>query len=149
MKTIKFNNKEFKLPHNVVVEGTAIRAEVLKEDYTLPEIMPLISGVEEIQVLEEEKVIEIFTGYTDVTCLQVFNDYPVDYEVKGSVISIRLSNPGIHNQITNLEAQVQAQETAIADLGEMVSSENETNTLQDSAIEELADAVNTISPEEE
>ena len=148
MKVIKFNDTIFTMPYNVVVEGNSIRVEVLKEEHTLPEIMPLISGVEEIQVLDGEEVIEVFTGYTDVTGLQIFKEYPVEYEVKGTVISMVLTNPGIHNQISSLEAQVQAQESAIAELGEAVSSESDTNSVQDAAISELADAISTITPEE-
>lgn len=55
------------------------------------------------------------------------------------------TNTYIQAQIDALTAQVQTQETAIADLGDTVNSVSETNETQDNAINDLADAVNELS----
>lgn len=120
MKVIKFNDAIFAMPYNVVVEGNSIRVEVLKEEHTLPEIMPLISGVEEIQVLDNNEVIAVYTGYTDVICLQIFSDYPIGLESTGYVISMVLSNADMQAQINNLSQQVSLVNEAQEQLGNRV-----------------------------
>lgn len=131
MKIIKFNDTSFSMPYSVVKEGATIRIEVLKEDYTLPQIMPLISDVEEIQVMEDGEVVAVYTGYTEVVCLQIFNDYPIGGENRGYVISMVLANADIQAQVDSLSQQV--------------SSLEETQTEQANAIEELTPYTETNS----
>lgn len=135
---IKFHSKFYNvIGYNNVEHRLQVTIE--KGDDTFDSIISDTVDAEEIIIVDGEETIGIFTGYTHRVAICIYSD---------DTVSVELENTEVKDQIANLEAQVQAQESAIAELGEAVSSESETNSVQDAAISELADAVSTITPEE-
>lgn len=130
MKQLKFNDTLFTMPYDVVIEGATIRVEVLKEDYTIPQVSNIVSGVSEIKVLENDEVVATYNNYTDVVALQIFSDYPISSDSKGYVISIVLSNPNIQTQIDSLNSAVSSlQETQIQHTENIVALNQEMSEL--------------------
>lgn len=156
MKTIKFGNVVYDLVCDVVRDGSRIRATIYKNDLTLADVAPTVSGVNEIQVLDGEEVVTIYTGYTLPVSLNIYKNYPLTGDLFGQVISIELENvnfqaqiDALNRQFDNMAATQETQDTAISDLGEAVNGLADSQETQDLAIEDLAEAVSELTPEEE
>lgn len=149
MKTIKLNEITYELVHNVIKDSTRIRFAIPKGGYTLSQIAPTVTGVNEILVLDSDEVVAIYTGYTNPVSLNVYNDYPLSGDVRGSVISVELENVNFQSQIDAISAMQATQGAEIADIEKSVDALSDSQETQDLAIEDLAEAVNDLTPEEE
>lgn len=144
MKTVKFNEVEYKLLYTVFEGAAKLRAMIYKENHDIPSVSADVNGCENIVIKEDGEVTAQYNGFSSLVGIQIFSDYPVN-DGTDKVICIDIVNANIQSQIAALTAQVQTQETAIADLGDTVNSVSETNETQDNAINDLADAVNELS----
>lgn len=156
MKTIKFGNVVYELVCDVVRDGSRIRATIYKNNLTLADVAPAVSGVNEIEVFDGEEEVAIYTGYTLPITLNIFYNYPLVGDTFGSVISIELENvnfqaqiDALNRQFDNMAATQETQDAAISDLGVAVNDFADSQETQDLAIEDLAEAVSELTPEEE
>lgn len=156
MKTIKFGSNSYQLACGVVRDSAMIRVTIYKEDYTLSDIAQTVSGIEAIEVYDEDTLIVTYAGFTLLSALNLYNDYPVNGGLFVPVISIELVNTNIQLQIDALNRALESvvseqrtMETEISDIGDAVNSLTDSQETQDHAIEDLAEAVNDLTPEEE
>lgn len=150
MKTIKFGNVVYDLVYDVVAEAASIRVTIPKGNLTLADVAPVVQGVEEIQVIGDDgTVLAIYKGYTRLTTLNLYTNYPLEWGAFGPVISIELQCADVVSQIDALTAAQETQGAEIADIEEAVDELTESQGTQDLAIEDLAEAVNDLTPEEE
>lgn len=132
---IKFKKNFYELIGEPYIYGARFMVTMSKGDYTYDEIIADTENSENIIVMNNDgEVVGVYTGFTTRTAITIMDNIQVEFE-----------NTDIQAQIAALTAQVQTQETAIADLGDTVNSVSETNETQDNAINDLADAVNELS----
>lgn len=138
---IKFHDIVYNLIGEPNVMSTHFQAMIEKGDNTFDAIAEDTLTPDDIILYnDEDEVSGVYTGFTKRVALYVLEG--------NNSVSVEFENDYIQSRIDALTSQLNNQETAIADLGEMVSSESETNDVQDSAISELADAISVITPEE-
>ena len=138
---IKFHEELYSIQNTPNIASTHFQATFEKGEHTFDSIAEDTLNTEEIIIYNDDGTISgIYSGFTKRIALYVL--------AGNDSVSVEFENDYIQSQIDTLTSQVNNQETAIADLGEMVSTESKTNDVQDSAISELADAISVITPEE-
>jgi hypothetical protein len=147
MKTIAFNETEYKLVYTVFEGASKLRIVILKEENDIPSVSTDVDGCDKITIKENDDIVAQYTGFSSLEGIQIFSDYPV-YDRTDKVICIDTVNADVQAQIATLTSQVQSQEEAIAELGDTVNTVSETNDTQDQAIIDLSDAVSALTPEE-
>lgn len=126
---IKFHEIEYSLLDIPNATYDHFQATIFKDEYSLDDIFDDIQGIERIEVTDGDEVVRIYTSYSTFIALST---YYLDPETR--IISIELSNDNIQNQINR-----QGEEIA-----ELIDSQE----TQDLAIEDLAEAVSDLTPEE-
>lgn len=130
MKTIKFGDVEFKLVYDVVEDSTAhIRVTIYKESFDILEVADAAHECDRIVVYEDGVGVKVYENFTELDAVQLFKDYPIGDNEFGPVYSIELTNADIQGQldallgrVNNLEDSQEVQDGAIEDLGEAVSA---------------------------
>ena len=131
---IQFKEKKYELVTQPYVYGLRLQCQIPLTE-SVNEIISDTKNAETITIYDnEDKVSAIYNGYSKRIAITIMGSIGIEFE-----------NTDIQAQIDALTAQVQTQETAIADLGDTVNSVSETNETQDNAINDLADAVNELS----
>ena len=131
---IQFKEKKYELVTQPYVYGLRLQCQIPLTE-SVNEIISDTKNAETITIYDnEDKVSAIYNGYSKRIAITIMGSIGIEFE-----------NTDIQAQIDALTAQVQTQETAIADLGDTVNAVSETNETQDNAINDLADAVNELS----
>lgn len=133
---IKFNSTLYDLVEMPNIQSDRFQATIYKGNYSLDTILNDIQESETIQVLNGEEIVGIYTGYSFLIALSSY------YSSSGTVlVSIELSNNNTQSQIERLTNEV-------SDIKESISELTESQGTQDLAIEDLAEAVSDLTPEE-
>ncbi len=112
MKTITLSNTVHKLVDYPNVSLDRLQATILKEEYTIEEIIDSAKNNEEITVKDGNVTVGVYNGYTDFINTTV-------YENNGeTVVSLELANNDVKSQLKNVLQKV----TAISDAQEAQSS---------------------------
>lgn len=116
MKTIIFNEVEYRLVYLVFEDNTKIRVTIYKDNYNIPYVVDEIKDTETITVLENDEVIAQYNDFSKLVAIQIYDNYPIDGERTDTVISIELVNADLQAQIDDLNDSVATQQNAIDDL---------------------------------
>jgi hypothetical protein len=133
MKTIVFGKNEYDLV-SIDADSQKLCAVVQKENHTMDSIIKAVDGVESIVVYEDGEQIAVYNGYS-----KLFVAY---YLKENDTVSVELSNTDIESQINNLS-------DSVTELNAVVDGLEDSQATQDLAIEDLAEAIDELTPTEE
>ena len=148
MQTVKFGNKEYEL---VGVSKTAAKLSITikKNADTVDAIANAADGNNAVDIYSDGELTTRYSGFSKLFVI---------YLIKGGefdTVSIELDNTDLAAQIDALAGDVSAvqstvnsQNASINNLSSSVNNLTESQEIQDLAIEDLAEALSDVAPEE-
>lgn len=100
MKTVAFNTIEYNLVDDVNVQPNCFQATILKESYSIEDIVSDATSNEQITIKEDDEVIGVYPGYHTLIAASYYKNNEDD------VISIELLNNDMQSQINTIAEQI-------------------------------------------
>lgn len=139
---VKFGNAQYTVEGmNVNVSATRFQVNVMKENATMDQIIADALAAETITVIGDDgETVGVYNGYTNLVAATAYDT---------RVVSIELENADVRGQIDALTIAQAETESRLDQVEESTEELQESQSTQDLAIEDLAEAVSDLTPEEE
>lgn len=134
---IKFKTTSYELASQENVSASRLQATILKDDHTVENILGELEGTTTATVTEDDEVVAVYNGYTDVLAVTVMTNQLIDIstDTYADTVSIELLNADMQSQIDSLQSVQAAHSDAIeANYNAIASINDEIDNKLDSSV---------------
>ncbi len=146
---IRFDDAEYTLASSHVnVTPDHFQADVLKGEQTIDDLIDNVQGTEEIRVIDEDgSVMGVYRGYSEIIAIHTYDGIEVSVELQNKDIKSQIN--ALTQALAKVEGIQSNQESMIVQVTEVANDLAVSQNVQDYAIEDLAEVVSDLVPEEE
>ena len=154
MRFVKFKTTSYKLASHENVAADRFQATILKDDaYSIEQILADTEDVSTITVLEDDAVVGVYNGYTQLLGTSIHTNQLIDAQgTHATTISVELKSSTIDTTLNNLQSQItslsEAQATQAQSTSQSIADLTDGQATLDGAISDLADTVDTVAEDE-